>query len=128
MIGKIYASVFPYYDTTRGKKSFKKRPVFILSGPRNNDYTVLPVSSISNKANFDYDYDIEIDPHEYPLLNLSKISYIRTHKQTTVHRGELIEELGDVKTDYEDLYLMILEKLDAYNKEVMASALQNIRQ
>ena len=124
MIGKIYWSVFPYYDVKQNKKSFKKRPVLILSGPRNNDYTVLPVSSISNKANLDSDYDIEVVPEEYPLLNLNKPSYIRTHKQTTVHQGELTTQLGDLKSDYGELYLHMLEKLEDFNKKIMDEALE----
>ena len=124
MIGKIYWSVFPYYDSKAGKNSFKKRPVLIISGPRNNDYTVLPVSSVSIKSNLDPDYDIEIDPVKYTKLGLTKVCYVRVHKQTIVHQGALTTMLGDLKNDYADLYLDIMLKLDSFNKEVMENSLK----
>lgn len=123
MIGRIYSSVIPYYDRLTHKNSYKKRPVLILSGPRNNDYTVLPISTISNKANVDTDYDIEVKPSQYPLLNLNQVSYIRTHKQTTVHKASLTSEIGNLKNNYEELYLTVLGKLEDYNKQIMDSAL-----
>ena len=123
MIGKIYWSVFPYYDRKAGKNSFKKRPVLIINGPRNNDYTVLPVSSVSIKSNLDPEYDIEIDPANYPALGLVKVCYIRTHKQTIVHQASLTTQLGDMKKDYEELYLRIMLKLEQFNRDVMDSSL-----
>ncbi len=125
MIGKIYWSVFPYYDRKAGKNSFKKRPVLIISGPRNNDYTVLPVSSVSIKSNLDLEYDIEIDPSTYPALGLLKTCYVRTHKQTIVHQAALTTMIGDMKTDYEDLYLDIMMTLEKFNKTVLDSSLSN---
>ena len=76
MIGKIYSSIVPFYDMKSGKNSFKSRPVLILSGPRNNDYTVLPISSVTKKQNLDLEYDIELNPQIYPNLNLQKICYV----------------------------------------------------
>ena len=95
MIGKLCWSTFPYYDRNSGRNAFKKRPVLILSGPRNNDYTVLPVSSISIRKNIDTDYDIEVDPNIYPRLHLTKTCYIRTHKQTIVHQAALTSQISD---------------------------------
>ena len=123
MIGKIYWSVFPYYNSKTGKNSFKKRPVLIISGPRNNDYTVLPVSSISIKSNIDADYDIKIEPSVFPALGLPQVCYVRTHKQTIVHQGALTSMIGDIKNSYEDLYLDILVKLEKFNQDVMNSNL-----
>ena len=37
MIGKIVSSITPFYDNRLGMNSFKKRPVLIIGGPRNND-------------------------------------------------------------------------------------------
>lgn len=123
MIGKIYSSVTPFYDSVNGMNSFKRRPVLIISGPRNNDYTVLPVSTITHREHIDLDYDVKVDPEEYPNLNLNRTSYIRVHKQTVVHRASLVREIGDLKEEYEDLYLMVLEKLEDFNKMVMNHAL-----
>lgn len=123
MIGKIYSSVTPYYDVRTGKNSYKRRPVLIIAGPRNHDYTVLPVSTISIKENIDPEYDQQIIPSEYPKLNLQKVSYIRTHKQTSVHQASLVKEIGDLKTEYEELYVEVLAKLEQFNKSVLDGAL-----
>lgn len=45
------------------------------------------------------------------------------HKQTTVHQGSLVRQISDLKTEYEELYLNILEKLEDFNKTLMNSAL-----
>ena len=124
MIGKIYSSVIPFYDSVQMKNAYKKRPVLIIGGPRNNDYTVLPISTITKKQNLDLDYDIEISPQKYPLLNLNKVSYIRTHKQTTVHKASLTTQISDLKKEYEDLYLNVLEKLEDFNSKIMNDALE----
>lgn len=123
MIGKIYSTVFPYYDSKTQKNSFKKRPVLIIGGPRNNDYTVLPISTVTKKANLDSEYDLEIKPANYPLLHLDKLSYVRVHKQTTVHKVSLTSLIGDMKTEYADLYLNVLEKLEEFNKITIDNAL-----
>lgn len=123
MIGKIYSTVFPYYDSKTQKNSFKKRPVLIIGGPRNNDYTVLPISTVTKKANLDSEYDLEINPANYPLLHLEKLSYVRVHKQTTVHKVSLTSLIGDMKTEYADLYLNVLEKLEEFNKIAIDNAL-----
>lgn len=124
MIGKIYSSVIPFYDSVKRANSYKKRPVLIIGGPRNNDFTVLPISTVTNKANLDADYDIEVDPQKYPLLNLNKICYVRTHKQTTVHRASLTTQIGNMRDDYEDLYLDVLGKLEEFNNKTLDAALQ----
>ena len=51
MIGKIYSSVIPYYDSAKKANFYKKRPVLIIGEMRNNDYTVLPISTVSKKEN-----------------------------------------------------------------------------
>ena len=124
MIGKIYWSVFPYYNSKTGKRDFKKRPVLVISGPRNNDYTVLPISSVSIKNNLDPEYDVEINPANYPSLGLTKICYIRTHKQSVVHQASLTSKLGDLKEDYQELYLKVLLKLEEFNKDVLNNSLR----
>lgn len=123
MIGKIYTSVTPFYNSSKKENSYKKRPVLIIGGPRNNDYTVLPVSTVKNRDNLDMEYDVEVDPEAYPLLNLTQLSYIRTHKQITVHRAALVSQIGDLKEAYEDLYLEVLEKLEIFNKRILEDAL-----
>jgi len=123
LIGKIVISIIPYYDMQSRKKSFKRRPVLVIGGPRNNDYTVLPVSTISKKQFLDTEYDIEIDPAIYPLTYLTKVSYVRTHKQTVVNCLDLRTVLADLKSDYPDLYESILMKLQSFNEMTMTNAL-----
>lgn len=102
MIGMIYSSVIPFYDNSSHANSYKKRPVLIIGGPRNNDYTILPISTISNKSNLDPEYDVEINPEKYPLLNLRQTSYVRTHKQTYISMKTGI----DTKKSISSLQLM----------------------
>lgn len=123
MIGKIYISVTPYYDRATNSNRFKKRPVLIIGGPRNNDYTVLPVSTVTNSAMIDADYDICLDPAQYPLLHLNRLSYLRTHKQTSIHQGALVNMVSDMKTDYPDLFFEALEKLEVFNNSIFDTAL-----
>ena len=125
MIGKIYVSMVEFYDAKNQKNSIKARPVLILSDVRNNDFTVLPISTISNTQNIDWDYDIEVNPQIYQNLNLKKISYIRTHKRIYLHQAgvDKTKILGDIKNDYPNLFLEILEKMEKFNKEILENAL-----
>lgn len=123
MIGKIYKALTPFYDQSSCKMSHKARPALVLARADNDDYIILPVSSISNPLNIDPVYDIEVDPVSYPKLHLLKTSYIRTHKQTVIHRANLSNEIGDLKSEYEDLYLVILEKREAFSNSITSQAL-----
>ncbi|MBP3543259.1 MAG: hypothetical protein J6J86_03425, partial [Lachnospiraceae bacterium] len=76
-----------------------------------------------NRANLDSDYDVGINPSNYPLLNLRKSCYVRTHKQTTVHQASLTTLIGNMKDNYPDLYLNVLEKLDEFNQEIFHNAI-----
>lgn len=123
MIGKLCISTFPYYDICTHKKRFKKRPVLIIGGPRNHDYTVLPVSTISRPENIDAEYDIKVAPEIYPKLNFKKVSYIRVHKQTTIHENEIRKVIANMREEYEELYLIIIEKLEEFNESILDKAL-----
>lgn len=124
MIGCIGIIVTQYYDSENKKNSFKKRPALIVSGPRNNDYTVLPISSISKKENIDEKYDIKIEPEEYPLLNLKKISYIRTHKQTIVHQNSITDKpISSLKDEYKDLYENVIASWMEFEYEAFGNSL-----
>lgn len=127
MIGKICSAITPYYDRATQKNAFKKRPVLVIGGPRNNDYTVIPISTIKIQQNIDPDYDIPVDPLVYPKLNLTQKSYIRTHKQLTIHAGSLTKAFGDMATDYPELYYDVMGKMEEYNKELVETALDAIK-
>lgn len=127
MIGKICSAITPYYDRVAQCSAFKKRPVLVICGPRNNDYTVIPISTIKIQQNIDPDYDIQVDPALYPKLNLTQVSYIRTHKQLTIHAGSLTKAFGDMATDYPELYYEALEKMQEYNDALVETALNAIK-
>lgn len=123
MIGKIYKACTPYYDRATHTMSYKARPALVLAKADADDYVVLPVSSISVRSNIDPVYDIEIDPSLYPKTNLTHTSYVRTHKQIVVHRASLYGEIGDLKSEYEDLYLTILERREEFSNSITQQAL-----
>ena len=83
MVGKVYLSVVEYYDSKTKTTRKKGRPVLVVAGPRNNDYTVLPISTIKRREHLDSDYDIPIETNIRAGLALSEECFIRTHKQTT---------------------------------------------
>ena len=77
-------------------------------------------------TNIDTYYDIKIDPISYPKLKLKKISYVRTHKRTSIHQASIDKGniIGDLKTDYEELFLEILKKVEEFDNEVIDNALR----
>lgn len=119
MIGKIYTALTPFFNIKIQKNAFKQRPVLIISEIRNNDYTVLPVSTISRPENRDLEYDIKLDINVYPSLNLKRDSFIRTHKQTVIHRSDINREIGDLKSNYPQLYKLIFQKLSDFNQKIL---------
>jgi len=123
MIGKIYLFVTPYYDAAKRQNDFKARPALIIGVPDLGDYNILPVSKVTKKEYIDSVYDIPIDPKSYPLLNLKEFSYARTHKQTYSNYASIGKYLGDMQSDYPDLYLQVLEKLEEYNNNLIINAL-----
>ncbi len=124
MIGKVCYSLTPYYDKTIGRNSFKKRPVLIIGNADSGDYNVLPLSRVTNSKMIDAYYDIPVSPLVYPKLNLTTLSYVRTHKQTFVNQASISSQImGDMKSDYPDLYLDVLSKLEDYNKKLLKNAL-----
>ena len=123
MIGKICEISAPYYDSVKKRMSFKTRPALVIAQADCGDYVILPVSTITHKGNIDPDFDIPIDPSVYPKLNLNKISYVRTHKQTIAHRASIISVISDLRTEYEELYLEILIKREDFSYDTTTQGL-----
>ena len=123
MIGKAYISTFQYYDSRAHRMSFKNRPVLIVGKADQDDYVILPISRVTNSANLDADYDYKIDPADVPLMNLKQISYIRTHKQSIVHAGELTREIVDFRKEYEDKYIDVIAKMEEFQRKIVNNAL-----
>lgn len=120
--GSICISVTPFFNTATGKNEFKKRPVLVLGAADFDDFNVLPISRVTNSRNLDPSYDIQVDSSIYPNLKLNAtISYVRTHKQTVVHRSTL-NEISNMKVEYPDLFTGILDKLEEYNTNLITDA------
>ncbi len=114
----------PFYDQASGKMRYKVRPVLIVAQADTSDYVALPVSRVTRRENLDPTYDIEIDPAQYPQTGLTAVSYVRTHKQTVVHAGEITTKYGELKAAYGDLYLEILEKRERFSQEISDQAIR----
>ena len=124
MIGKAYTSVFKYYDAGNRRMSFKRRPVLVVGKADDSDYVILPISRVTNRNNLDAHYDVAIDSTSTPLMNLSQRSYIRTHKQSVVHVGELVREMVNFKEEYSDIYLEVINKMKEFQEELYSNALR----
>ena len=122
MLGWICSSTTPYYDIKTGRNAFKQRPVLVISELISNDYTVLPISTVSKRENLHFFYDIKVEPMLYPRLRLGKESFIRVHKQTTGHRAAVVRKISNLKTEYPDLYSLVLERLSEYNTNLVSNA------
>lgn len=123
MIGKAYVSITPYYDLNTCKRSFKKRPVLVIGKADETDYVVLPISRVTRQEYRDASFDIAISPQDYPLMNLSAVSYIRTHKQFTVREESLTKCITDFKENYPDTYIYVLERMEKFQKLLIDQAI-----
>ena len=122
MIGKAYVSTFQFYNNRTHRMEFKSRPVLVVGKADETGYVVLPISRVTNNINLDADYDFQIDPQDVPLMNLTKTSYIRTHKQSVVHVGRLTKEIVDFKEKYPDKYLDVIVKMEEFQKGIIKNA------
>ena len=104
-------------------QGFKSRPVLVIAQADSHDYVCLPISRVTKQHNIDPHYDIKVDPVSYPKLNLNYVSYVRTHKQTSVHSGSFVNAVADMRTEYSDLYLTILERREEFSESVTEQAL-----
>lgn len=79
-VGKIYPSILPYFDKRERKIKYKSRPILIIAEPIGIDteYTVLPVSTISNQAFYNPLYDTELLPRNF-LIYLSVENRLSDH-------------------------------------------------
>ncbi len=122
MIGCMCISVFPYYDNKTHTNSFKKRPVLVIGQADGGDYVCLPVSRVTRSEHIDRIYDIEINPATVPLANLKQRSYIRTHKQSVVHKATLVKAVVDFKTEYAGIFQEVLDKVELFQVTMLTAA------
>ncbi|NCE63752.1 hypothetical protein D1159_03955 [Pseudoflavonifractor sp. 524-17] len=119
MIGKIYLTRVDFYNSRTGRTEQKTRPVLSVGGPNEDDYTILPISTISRRENVNYYYDIPISEQARAALSLDRECFIRMHKQMTAHRGSLIREIGDMRSDVPDLYINAIEKMEEFQNNIV---------
>lgn len=122
MIGKTYWAIFKFYDNSQQKMAFKKRPVLIIGEADKSDYIVLPISRVTQKQNLDLHYDFELQPLDYPLLSLKAISYVRTHKQTVLNKGELGNCIADFGSEYQDSYISVIALVEEFQNNLINKA------
>lgn len=125
MIGEIRKVLTPYYDKVTRQQRIKSRPGLIIAAADGGDYVVLPISKISDSRRIDPDYDIKVDPVIHTKLHLACVSYVRTHKQTTVHTAQIGDKISDMRTNYEDLYIDVLAKRETFSKEITRQAMED---
>ena len=123
MVGKAYTALFKFYDNSLQRMSYKKRPILVIGKADSNDYVMLPISRVTNSLNLSAEFDLKIEPTDVPLLNLSQTSYIRTHKQEIINRAQIDRLIVDFKTEYPDVYIECLGKVEEFQKRLLMDAL-----
>lgn len=84
----------------------------------------MPISRVSHRENIDIEYDVSIQIADYPLMNLHADSFVRTHKQTITNRASITRCVANVKEEYQDLWLDILSKVEAFQKNLTNKGLE----
>lgn len=95
----------------------------MVGGPNENDYTVLPISTIPHREHVNAHYDILIPAQERAVLSLNSECFIRTHKQILIHTAALLRLIGDMKKDTPGLYLDALGEMEEFQKNVINYAI-----
>lgn len=94
----------------------------IIGEADKSDYIVLPISRVTQKQNLDLHYDFELQPLDYPLLSLKAISYVRTHKQTVLNKGELGNCIADFRSEYQDSYISVIALVEEFQNNLINKA------
>ncbi len=125
-VGKIRKVRTPFYNTNTQKKGFKSRPGLVLSqvSATDNDLVIMPISKVQYTQNVSAEYDIKMTQVDYPNLNLSCDSYLRTHKTCVVNIADTIDCIADMKAEYPDLFVLALENYESFSKKVIDKALE----
>lgn len=119
MIGKVCLTRVDFYNAGTGRTERKTRLVLVVGGPSEDDYTVLPISTITRRENVNPYYDILISEQDRATLSLQRECFIRTHKQMAAHRGSIIKKIGDMRNDAPDLYIGAIEKMEEFQKNIV---------
>lgn len=124
MIGTVCISAFKYYDSAKRRMAFKGRPVLVIGQADNSDYVVLPISRVTKRENLDAHYDYEMKPQTYAdsALQLSAVSYVRTHKQSVLNEAELTKQVMNLKQDFPEVYAEIIDLVEEFQKNLITNA------
>lgn len=101
----------------------KKRTALIIGKADNKDYVVLPLSTITKQNKRDMYFDLEITSAKYPALQLTRTSYVRMHKQLTVHNSQIYTEIAELKKFYPDFFREILAKVKEFQQTLQDEAM-----
>lgn len=124
MIGKICISAFKYYDSAKHRMAFKGRPVLIIGQADAGDYVALPISRVTKRENLDEHFDYEMKPGDYAEsgLQLSEVSFIRTHKQAVLNAGDITKEVIDLKAEFPDVFTQVIDLVEEFQKKMISDA------
>ena len=76
------------------------RPVLVIGIADTGDCNILPLSRVNEKENVNEDFDIKLNPADFPKLKLKYESYVRVHKQNVIHSGNFDLYVGDMANDF----------------------------
>lgn len=124
MIGLVCISAFKYYDIAKRRMAFKGRPVLVIGQADESDYVVLPISRVTKRENLDSHYDYEMNPEIYAesALQLSAVSFVRTHKQSVLNEGEITKQVLDLRKEFPVAYEEIINLVEEFQKELINKA------
>lgn len=123
MIGMLYTAAMQFYDNKNNRMAYKGRPVMIIGQADESDYIILPVSRVTQRQHLSAKYDFKIDPAVYTFSGLSCISYVRTHKQMIINKGQLSRAISDFRREYPKEYKSIINLVDEFQKEMIEASL-----
>ena len=102
---------------------FKRRPFIIIGVTGQNDYIVLPISRVTIEADRDAHYDYPLSKEGFILLNLSENSFIRIHKPTTIHEGQISKIITDFSSNYPNSYLEIMSLYEEFQRHIVNNSI-----
>lgn len=123
MTGKACVSVTKYYDRKLQRMSLKKRPVLVIGHSDETDFVALPISRITAQHHIDSDYDYPLEVEDFPAMNLTAKSYIRTHKQFITGEAEITKVICDFRLEYPEAYAAALELVRRFQANLLEHAL-----
>lgn len=121
-VGDIRTSRFKFFNVKTNRLEFKSRPILIIGCEKETgscDFTVLPISSISNPANIIPEFDIFISRQSFPNLGLTRDSFCRTSKVSTVNSNDVgVQRISSLSDSYPELYKDVQSKFYLFSSSL----------